>query len=248
MPFKKESVLKWFSFQSEVVVDQTFEITRAEAELQDLYLDFDSLTAYEVQTLYDIKQGQSRIVGLASEGSWSPMMFSFQMSLSKQILKRSHYSMLDFLSDIGGMQGLLLVSFGFLNAILNSQNSEELLIAKLFKFREENEEQLEDKKERDDRETSGFTKLRLYGLICFKWCRRQNMRERMAMKRAKQDLNKEADLVELLRFMRVLRKYLRLKSPDEYDELSQKAKFNVIELTSDEEKEYTNLKLVDDEK
>ena len=31
--FKKESVLKWFSFQSEVVVDQTFEITRAEAEL-----------------------------------------------------------------------------------------------------------------------------------------------------------------------------------------------------------------------
>ena len=148
------------------------------------------------------------------------MMFSFATSLNKKILKRSHYTILDYLSDIGGMQGLLLVSFGFLNALLNSQNSEELLIAKLFKFREENEEQLEDKKKRDDRETSGFTKLRLYGLICFKWCRRQNIRERMAMKRAKQNLNKEADLVELLRFMRVLREYLHLKSPNELNALT----------------------------
>ena len=118
------------------------------------------------------------------------------------------------------MQGLLLVSFGFLNAILNSQNSEELLISKLYKFREEKDEPLQDKKQRDQQETSGFTKMRLYGLICFKWCRRQNMREQMAMNRAKQDLNKEADLVELLRFMRVLREYLHLKSPDELNALS----------------------------
>ena len=65
------------------------------------------------------------------------MMFSFNASLDKQILKRSYYSAFDYLSDIGGMQSLLYVALGFLSAMLNSQNSEELLISHLFKFREE---------------------------------------------------------------------------------------------------------------
>ena len=64
-------------------------------------------------------------------------MFTFSSSLDKQILKRSHYSALDYLSDIGGMQSLLYITLGFLSSLLNSQNSEELLISRLFKFREE---------------------------------------------------------------------------------------------------------------
>ena len=72
-------------------------------------------------------------------------MFNFQTSLDKQILKRSHYSTLDYLSDIGGMQGPLYVSFGFLSAILNSQNSEELLISRLFKYREETDASIDGK-------------------------------------------------------------------------------------------------------
>ena len=43
------------------------------------------------------------------------------------------------------------------------------------------------------------------------------------MNKAKLALDEEADLVDLLRFMRVLREYLRLKSPGEYDELALKA-------------------------
>ena len=220
---------------------------RAEAELQDYYLDADSLTAYEDETVFDVKQGQPRIYGLVSEASWPPMMFSFQMSMSKQILKRSHYSLLDYLSDIGGMQSLLLVSFGFLNAILNSQNSEELLISRLFKFKEERDDSKPDKKTQNQPKTSGFSKLRLYGLICFKWCHRQNQREREAMSRAKLALDKEADIVELLRFMRVLRQYLNLKIPDDLPVLQKQTMFQIIDFTSDDEDGDVTLRVADTE-
>ena len=54
------------------------------------------------------------------------------------------------------------------------------------------------------------------------------------MRQAKLALDKEADLVELLRFMRVVHQYLQLNCPAELDRLKRKNMFKVIDPSSDD--------------
>ena len=54
------------------------------------------------------------------------------------------------------------------------------------------------------------------------------------MRQAKLALDKEADLVELMRFMRVVHQYLQLKCPAELDLLKRKNMLKVIDPSSDD--------------
>ena len=93
------------------------------------------MTGYDNEEFFELREKPLNIFGIATESSKAPLTISFEMNKDKQLLQRSHYSSLDFLSDIGGMQGLLLSIFGYFIAVLNSQNSEEWLVSNLFKFR-----------------------------------------------------------------------------------------------------------------
>lgn len=56
------------------------------------------------------------------------------MNLNQLVIARDGYTALDFISDIGGMQGMLISGCAFVLAIWNYQNLDNFLVAKLYRL------------------------------------------------------------------------------------------------------------------
>ena len=56
------------------------------------------------------------------------------MNLNQLVIARDGYTALDFISDIGGMQGMLMTGCAFLLTIWNYQHLDNFLIAKLYRL------------------------------------------------------------------------------------------------------------------
>ena len=55
------------------------------------------------------------------------------MDLDQVLIERSGYTVLDILSDVGGLQGILISGISFLLSIFNYNYLENYLVYKLFK-------------------------------------------------------------------------------------------------------------------
>ena len=56
-----------------------------------------------------------------------------QMDLDLTVIERSSYTILDVLSDVGGLQGILISASSLMLGILNYKYLEDYLVSKLFK-------------------------------------------------------------------------------------------------------------------
>lgn len=63
-----------------------------------------------------------------------------EMNLNQLVIARDGYTSLDFISDIGGMQGMLISGAAMLLAIWNYHYMENFLVTKLYRLSEENED------------------------------------------------------------------------------------------------------------
>ena len=93
----------------------TFKVVKTEVELQDLYIDLDDATVFGADSLFELKMQSSRI----REEIWREGIMheiDFEMGKEKKVLERNIYTVLDFISDIGGVQGLLVSLFAFIVA------------------------------------------------------------------------------------------------------------------------------------
>ena len=62
------------------------------------------------------------------------MDISVEVNLNEQVIQREVYNILDVLSDIGGMQGLLLSGAGYLIAICNYHMFDNFMVTRLYKL------------------------------------------------------------------------------------------------------------------
>ena len=58
--------------------------------------------------------------------------FTFEMDLDKYVIKRDGYTILDMLSDIGGIQAVLYSFFAVLVSVSSYKNFDNTLASKLF--------------------------------------------------------------------------------------------------------------------
>ena len=58
------------------------------------------------------------------------------MSMDQTLIERSGYTVLDVLSDMGGLQGILVSGMSLILSILNHKFLDNYLISKLFQFEE----------------------------------------------------------------------------------------------------------------
>ena len=57
-----------------------------------------------------------------------------QMNMDLSIVQRTGYTLLDVLSDVGGLQGILISGFALFLSIVNHSSLENYLVSKTFKF------------------------------------------------------------------------------------------------------------------
>ena len=62
------------------------------------------------------------------------MEINIEMNLDQNVISRQGYTILDFLSDIGGMQYMLFSSLAIILAICNYNHLDNHLVTKLFRL------------------------------------------------------------------------------------------------------------------
>ena len=62
------------------------------------------------------------------------MDVTIEMNLDLGVIQRTSYNVLDVLSDIGGIQSIIITSFSFFIGILNYKHFDSYMASKLYKL------------------------------------------------------------------------------------------------------------------
>ena len=142
-----------------------------------------------------------------------------EVNANLTLIQRSGYHIIDLLSDVGGLQGLLISAISVFLSVWNYKNLENYLAVKLFKFENIDSVELDSAKA----VPSQVQTLKLFcmdkvlpsKLVC---CRRDVRQS--AMERAHEALEKEMDILEVIRFRRfVLLALKQTLPPDAHQKL-----------------------------
>ena len=68
------------------------------------------------------------------------MDITVEVNMNQKVIARDGYTFMDFLSDVGGMQGLLLSGIGYLIAICNYNMFDNFMVTRLYKLDKPKEE------------------------------------------------------------------------------------------------------------
>ena len=63
------------------------------------------------------------------------MDITIEMNFGERLISRAGYTFLDYLSDIGGMQGLLIIGVSYFLAFWNYNYFDNYMVTRLFKIR-----------------------------------------------------------------------------------------------------------------
>ncbi len=62
------------------------------------------------------------------------MGFGIDMSLDQTVIERSNYTILDVLSDVGGLESVIASAIALVLSIMNYNNLDSTMITQLFSF------------------------------------------------------------------------------------------------------------------
>ena len=102
-------------------------------------MDLDSLTELDDDTLFKFEMNQPRSYDLPYN---SIMAVSVEMNLDQTYIIRNGYTILDLLSDIGGIQSILRDLFNVILAFLNYNHMVTFMASKLFKIKKKQSEEV----------------------------------------------------------------------------------------------------------
>ena len=112
------------------------------------------------------------------------------MSLDRTLIERNGYTILDILSDLGGLQSILISGVSFLLSILNYNHLNGYLVSQLFKS---------DHNALPTLTTCDSVKEFCIGLLPSKLVFCHKRRKQIAMEKARAALEKELDIIYLIR-------------------------------------------------
>ena len=94
-------------------------------------VDFDQLTVFQDESLFEVNEVDSDL-----ELNRDNRLIGWSWNMSKDLLEieRNGYTLLDWLSDIGGILGIAFSVFSSLIGQLNANYFNDTLISRLYKY------------------------------------------------------------------------------------------------------------------
>ena len=153
---------------------------------------------------------------------------TIQMSLDQTLIERTGYTVVDILSDVGGLQGILISVLSLLLSILNHSQLESYLASKLFKS--------------DHIFLTPLARMENLKLYCIKKilphrlaCYHQQQKQ-AALDKARAALDKEMNVIKLIRSSRYFHLALKhLLDPQVRKELKKESQFREIDVKKTEQ-------------
>lgn len=108
-----------------------YKIQTTHLELQDEIADFDDLTALEDGRVFSlIKQP---VISYEKDKN-AQVDITIEMDLNRKVISRNGYTLLDLISDIGGIQGMLISGVAIVVGIWNYNMIDNHLVSRLYKL------------------------------------------------------------------------------------------------------------------
>jgi hypothetical protein len=99
--------------------------------LQDGAVDFDEMTVYNDTSVFKLQRTMNRPFEFFDQ---DVMAIGIDCNLDRTVIERSNYTILDVLSDVGGLESVLASAIALFLSILNYNNLENSMIKQLFSF------------------------------------------------------------------------------------------------------------------
>ena len=93
-------------------------------------MNMDDFTELNDESVFKIQPLQPRSY---EKDPYTQLDITIEANLSQVLIARDGYTFLDFLADIGGMQGMLFSGIGFFMAIWNYNYVDNYMVERLFK-------------------------------------------------------------------------------------------------------------------
>ena len=180
--------------------------------------------------------------------------FTFEMDLDKYVIKRDGYTILDMLSDIGGIQAVLYSFFAVLVSVSSYKNFDNTLASKLFRLKKVTRTASIDIMKDDSMGDALFipsilTNIKEYFLDHFLpkklYCCKRSRRQR-ALAKARDTFERELNIIKLFQSQRILKlAFAHLLTPQVLKELKDRSRFTTIDPddshSSSDEKDSTRI-------
>ena len=159
------------------------------------------------------------------------MDFTFEMNLDRSFVERKGYEILDILSDIGGIQGILYSFFAIILSFLNYKNFDIYMASRLFKIKKpaSEEDEFMTYFERSDYfNVNKIGNLRQYAmdilparLVCCKRTRKER-----GIQLAQDAMDREIDIIELIKSQRYFKLVIKhLLSPEMRMKIKERSRY-----------------------
>ena len=112
-------------------VTMPYKISQTHLYLQDEAINLDDLTELEDGTIFTLEESPIRSY---EKDKFVQMDITVEMNLDEFVIARDGYTFLDYLSDIGGMQGLLISGVAYFLAFWNHNYFDNYMVTRLFKI------------------------------------------------------------------------------------------------------------------
>ena len=99
--------------------------------LQDSLINLDQLTEHKDPSIFKV---DSMPLYSYEKDYNAQFDFTIQVNLDQKIISRDGYTFLDFLSDIGGIQGMLISGVAYCLAMWNYNYFDNFMVTRLYKL------------------------------------------------------------------------------------------------------------------
>ena len=218
--FGKDSIVKEARITYVPISSQTrqlipFKVSPADIELQDsMGIELGDITLEKKSNLFRLEQ-MTALPYEKADNVW--ISLTVERDLSLRVLSRNIYTGFDFLSDIGGLQGMLAGFLGFFVGLWNYNNFDNIMVSKLYRMKPDGGEELsKQSSEKAYKSSEAFVPARMPNcddllrsclpsrLFCYK-----KSRKNRAFNKAREVLSKEVNVYEVIQSRRFISKALK---------------------------------------
>ena len=194
-----------------------FKVSQSELFLQDfMVIEFDNATLRQEQGLFKLNQ-LPNLPYEQDDNTWISVTLEMDLSLTQY--QRNVYTLFDWLSDIGGLSGMLFSLFALFMAAWNYNQFDNYMVHRLFKMKKPDDQ--------IDASTPYFLRseyikadfypnlldwlLSFFPEACSNKCKRSRRWNTQA--KAREKLEKETNIVEILKSLRYFSAAMRILLP-----------------------------------